>query len=65
LPVGWKTAIAELTIAPGGGAQIDAPASLSASEISKQLAEAADRSKTPVMLVTVGLLKLNFSDGST
>jgi len=40
LPVGWKTAIAELTIAPGGEAQIDASASLSASGTSKQLAEA-------------------------
>jgi hypothetical protein len=65
LPVGWQTASAKLTIAPGGEAQIDAPASLSASGTSKQLAEAADRNKTPVVLVTVGLLKVNFSDGST
>ena len=40
LPVGWEMASAELIIAPGGEAQIDASASLSASGTSKQLAEA-------------------------
>jgi hypothetical protein len=65
LPVGWETASVKLTIAPGDEAQIDAPASLSAPGTSKQLAETADRTKTPVVLVTVGLLKVNFSDGST
>jgi hypothetical protein len=66
LPVRWETASADnINLAPGGEAQIDAPRSLSASGSSKQLAEAADRSKTPVVLVTVGVLRVNFSDGST
>jgi hypothetical protein len=66
LPVRWETASADnINLAPGCEAQIDAPRSLSASGSSKQLAEAADRSKTPVVLVTVGVLRVNFSDGST
>jgi hypothetical protein len=65
LPVRWETADARVTIAPNAEANIKPPDSLSRPGTSNELAEQARNSHTPVVLVTIGLLKVNFSDGSS
>ena len=65
LPLRWETASANVNIAPGGEATIAASESLSKSGSSKALANEASTNQAPVVLVTIGLLKVTYADGST
>jgi len=52
-------------IIPGNDATIEAPQALSRAGTSHELAAQTQASKTQVMLVTVGILPVTFTDGST
>src|SRR5215469_3897578 len=65
LPVRWETATATVSIAPNAAAKIPVPDTLSHSGSSMELANQARNSHAPAVLVTVGLLKVTFTDGST
>lgn len=65
LPVHWETAKVNVTIAPGSKADVPAAEPLSKSGSSRALADQATASNAPVVLVTIGLVKVTYSDGST
>lgn len=65
LPVRWETTSANLNIAPGAEVNVKMPDSLSRPGTANEMAAEARNSHAPVVLVTIGLLKVNFSDGST
>ena len=64
-PVHWETASANVSIAPGAEANITTAESLSRDGAAKDLAEQAQAANTPVVLVTVGIVKATFADGTT
>ena len=64
LQVHWETAKVEVTIAPGAETQIAAPDALSRAGSAKELAAEARANKTSVVVVTVGILKTIYTDGS-
>jgi hypothetical protein len=65
LPVRWETATAKVNIAPGAEASITPPESLSRIGTAHGLAAETGANKTPVVLVTIGIVKVTFADGST
>jgi hypothetical protein len=66
LPPRWDTATANVSVAPNGGeGEVAVPESLNRAGASEDLAAEARASNTPVVLVTVGLVKVTFADGST
>jgi hypothetical protein len=64
LRVHWDTATVEVTIDPGAEAQIAIADTLSRAGSAKTLADEARTNNTPVVLVTVGILKATYSDRS-
>jgi hypothetical protein len=64
LPVHWETATVKVTIAPGTKAEIAASDALSRAGSAKELADEARANNTPVVLVTVGILKATYRDRS-
>nr|UXE41681.1 hypothetical protein Hi04_10k_c5966_00014 [uncultured bacterium] len=64
LQVHWDTATVEVTIDPGAEAQIATPDALSRAGSAKKLADEARATNTPVVLVTLGILKATYSDRS-
>ena len=65
LAVRWETATAKINIAPGAEARITPPEALSRSGSMVELSAEARANKTPVVLVTIGIVKVIFADGST
>jgi hypothetical protein len=65
LPVRWDTATVKVDIAPGAEASITPPGALSRQGSSLELSAEARANKTPVVLVTIGIVKVTFADGST
>lgn len=64
-PLRWETASADVNIPPGAEANITAAESLSRTGAAPELAAQARASNTPVVLVTIGIVKVTFADGST
>jgi hypothetical protein len=64
LRVHWDTATVEVTIDPGAEAQIAAANALSRAGSAKELADEARSNNTPVVLVTLGIVKATYSDRS-
>ncbi|HEX8894772.1 MAG TPA: hypothetical protein VF783_15695 [Terriglobales bacterium] len=64
LRVHWNTATVEVTIGPGAEAQIATADALSRAGSAKELADEARANNTPVVLVTVGILKASYRDRS-
>jgi hypothetical protein len=64
LQVHWDTATVEVTIDPGAEAQIATADALSRAGSAKELADEARAKNTPVVLVTVGILKATYGDRS-
>ena len=62
--VHWETATVKVTIAPGTKAEIAASDALSRAGSAKELADEARANNTPVVLVTVGILKATYRDRS-
>jgi hypothetical protein len=65
LPVRWQTATANVNIPPGAEAEIHTPESLSRNGAAPELAAQARATNTQVVLVTIGIVRVNFADGST
>jgi hypothetical protein len=65
LPVRWETATAKVNIAPGAEASIIPPEALSRPGSSNELSAEAFGTKTPVVLVMLGIVEVTFADGST
>jgi hypothetical protein len=64
LPPFWQEERVTVSIPAGKSAVIDGPKDLNAEGTAKQLAENADLHRTPVVLITVGLLTVTYSDGT-
>jgi hypothetical protein len=65
LPVRWETASVTVNIASGNESKIDTPESLSRNGAAPELAEQARATNTQVVLVTIGIVRVTFADGST
>jgi len=65
LPVRWETVKVKVNIAPGAEASITPPGVLSQPGSSVELSAEAHANKTPVVLVTIGIVKVTFANGST
>jgi hypothetical protein len=61
----WGTATVEVNILPGTTVDLDTPESLSRQGSASDLAKEAFASRSPVVLITVGIVKVTFADGST
>ncbi len=66
LPVRWDTATVKFSsFAPGTRVELDTPESLSRQGSVLDLAREAFASRASVVLITVGIVKVTFADGST
>jgi hypothetical protein len=65
LPVKWETAEANVNIATDDKATIKTVDALSKRGVALELAAQARANNTPVVLVTIGIVKATFADGST
>ena len=65
MSVRWQTATANVNIPPSAQAKVDIVESLSRNGAAPELAEQARATNTPVVLVTIGIVKATFADGST
>jgi hypothetical protein len=65
LPAKWETAEATVNITTGDKATIKTVDALSKRGVAPELAAQARANNTPVVLVTIGIVKVTFADGST
>jgi hypothetical protein len=61
----WETATVDVVIPPHGEVRLTPVESLSSFSAKQEVAARAEATHTPVVLVTVGILKATFTDGST